>query len=374
MTRPTQARIDLDALRQNYLFARSVHGGRALAVLKADAYGHGAVTCAHALERIADGFAVAFLAEALALRATGIECPILVLEGFFDIQEMREARANDVWVVVHQESQLRMIEEDDSPHDAAPFNVWLKGDSGMRRAGFALTAIAEAHARLQASSRVGDIVLMTHFARADEPEEAATAQQISDFDSATSRLPGLRSLCNSAGVLGWPVAHRDWARPGILLYGVDPMPGGDHGLRPVMTLESRVFAERLLQPGDSLGYGGGFTTKAPMRIGLVAIGYADGYPRHAGTGTPVVVDDCATRLVGRVSMDMLTVDLTDIPNAGIGSRVELWGSQVDVSMVARAAGTVSYELLCGVKRVPLVYQSSQGDSSFTDSSIGALSE
>ena len=353
MARPSRARIDLGALRHNYALARQLHGGRALAVLKSNAYGHGAVRCAQALEGRADGFAVAFLEEALALRAAGIAGPMLVLEGVFEAHELQQIRAHDLWTVVHHEAQLRMIEDAADVHG---LHVWLKADSGMGRAGFALADVAGAHERLQATGRVAEITLMTHFARADEPGHDATARQIAAFDAATAGLPGDRSLCNSAGTLAWPAARRDWARPGILLYGADPMPEPANGLRPVMTLESEVFAVRTLQPGAALGYGGGFVAEKPTRVGLVAIGYADGYPRIAPTGTPVAVDGRPARLIGRVSMDMLTVDLSDLPRAGIGSSVELWGPQVDVNIVARAAGTVSYELLCNVKRVPLVYE------------------
>ncbi|MDP9902972.1 alanine racemase [Variovorax ginsengisoli] len=356
MARPSRARIDLGALRHNYTLARRLHGGRAFAVLKADAYGHGALRCAQALAGLADGWAVAFLEEALALRAGGIDGPILVLEGVFEAHELHDVRAHGLWTVVHHEAQLRMIEAAAAADGAPPLQVWLKADSGMGRAGFALPDMAAAHARLSACPHVGEIVLMTHFARADEPTEAATARQIAAFDAATAGLPGLRSLCNSAGVLGWSGAYRDWARPGILLYGADPMPEPAGGLRPVMTLESQVFAERTLQPGEPLGYGARFVADRPTRVGLVAIGYADGYPRIAPNGTPVAVDGRLARLVGRVSMDMLTVDLTDLPGTGIGSRVELWGAQVDVNTVARAVGTLSYELLCNVKRVPRVYE------------------
>jgi alanine racemase len=352
MTRPSLARIDLDALRHNYARARRLHGGRALAVLKANAYGHGAARCALALAGLADGDAVAILEEALALREAGAVKPILVLEGVFDASELELVRTRGLWTVVHQESQLRMIET--SPRGG--LNVWLKIDTGMHRAGFAPREAAAAHRRLQASGKTDSIALMTHFARADEPGETATARQIAEFDAATIGLPGERSLSNSAGVLAWPAAWRDWARPGIMLYGVDPMPDPGYGLKPVMTLESRVFAVRDLQPGDALGYGGGFVAPEPMRIGMVALGYADGYPRAAPAGTPVAVDGQLSRLAGRVSMDMLTVDLTGLPQAGIGSRVELWGAQVKVGQVAAQAGTIAYELLCNVKRVPLVYE------------------
>lgn len=357
MTRPSRARVDLDALRHNYSLARRMHGGRALAVIKANAYGHGAVRCAEALQDHADGFAVAFLEEAVALRAAGIEGPILVLEGLFDAAELKAARTQNLWIVVHQEAQLRMIEND---RVFGYLEVWLKADSGMGRAGFALADMPSAYARLQATGRVSNITLMTHFARADEPGSDATSRQVAAFNAATAALLGDRSLSNSAGILQWPSARRDWSRPGILLYGADPVPqrgageGGDEQLRPVMTLESEVFAVRTLQSGDALGYGGGFVATEPTRIGLVAIGYADGYPRLATTGTPVAVDGTITRVVGRASMDMLTIDLSRHPGSGIGSRVELWGRHVPVNEVARCAGTISYELLCNVKRVSII--------------------
>ncbi|MDO8693302.1 MAG: alanine racemase, partial [Sheuella sp.] len=180
---------------------------------------------------------------------------------------------------------------------------------------------------------------------------------IDAFDAATADLPGARSLSNSGGILAWPGSRRDWARAGILLYGADPMPVQAHGLIPVMTLQSQVFAVKTIEPGESLGYAGTFTAQVSTRVGLVAMGYADGYPRCAPTGTPIAVDGQMTRTIGRVSMDMLTIDLTDLPQTGIGSKVECWGRQIDINTVARLAGTISYELLCNVKRVPLVYVS-----------------
>jgi len=353
MSRPGRALVDLEALRHNYRLARQMHGGQALAVLKANAYGHGTVRCAQALQPLADGFAVAFLDEARELRAAGMGGPLLVLEGLFDAEEWLSAQALDVWVVVHHAEQLRMLAQ--APV-TVPLQVWLKVDSGMGRAGFAPADVATAYATLQASGKVSDIVLMSHFARADEPASHATALQIATFDSATVGLAGPRSLCNSAGLLAWPEARRDWGRPGIVLYGADPLPApGAAPLRPVMALHSQVFATRTLQVGQPLGYGAHFVAPRTTRVGLVAMGYADGYPRHAPAGTPVAVDGAPTHLIGRVSMDMLTIDLTDLPQAGIGSAVELWGAQVTVNEVAHCAGTIAYELLCNVKRVPLVY-------------------
>jgi alanine racemase len=254
---------------------------------------------------------------------------------------------------VHQESQLQAVEQ--TPLPVGALHVWLKVDSGMHRAGFELDQVSAAHARLSACPSVASITLMTHFARSDEPEIRATQNQIDAFDAATADLPGARSLSNSGGILAWPDSRRDWARAGILLYGADPMPDQAHGLIPVMTLQSQVFAVKTIAPGESLGYGGTFTAQVRTRIGLVAMGYADGYPRCAPTGTPIAVDGQMTRTIGRVSMDMLTIDLTDLPQTGIGSKVECWGRQIDVNTVARLAGTISYELLCNVKRVPLVY-------------------
>lgn len=353
MTRPSQALIDLDALRHNYQTARRLHGQQALAVIKANAYGHGAVRCAQALTPIADGFAVAFAAEAWELRAAGIQKPILILEGCFDQDELIESARLGLWTVIHQESQLQTLLQTTLP--AKSVHVWLKIDSGMHRAGFEPGLATAVHKKLKACPSVSAITLMTHFAQSDEPDVLATQNQIEVFDQATSDLPGARSLSNSGGILAWPQSCRDWARAGILLYGADPMPAQGHGLIPVMTLQSQVFAVKTLVPGESLGYGATFTAQSPTRVGLVALGYADGYPRCAPTGTPVAVDGQLSKIIGRVSMDMLTVDLTDIPQAGIGSVVECWGRQIDINTVAKHAGTISYELLCNVKRVPRIY-------------------
>ena len=350
--RPARALIDLEALRHNYRLARSRHGGRAFAVVKANAYGHGAVECARALAAEADGFAVAFLDEALQLRAAGITHPILLLEGVFDAAELDEVVRHRLWTVVHHDPQIEMIE---SRALSAPLHVWLKVNSGMNRAGFLPDGVRGAWQRLNDTGKVSDIALMTHFARADEPDVATTAEQIAAFDAGTRDLPGLRSLANSSAILGWPDAHRDWGRPGILLYGADPMPEENHGLLPVMTLESQIMAVRDIPAGAVLGYGGRFVAEVPTRVGLVAMGYADGYPRSAPEGTPVAVDGKLTRLIGRVSMDMMTVDLTDLPDAGIGSRVELWGRQISINRIAAGVGTISYELLCNVKRVRFEY-------------------
>ena len=350
--RPTRALIDLDALRYNCLIARNRHKGRAFAVVKANAYGHGAVACAQALSQNTDGFAVAFLEEALVLRNSGIKDPILLLEGVFDPAELLETVRHGFWPVIHHPEQIKMIMGTDLP---APVRIWLKINSGMNRAGLSPADARRTWRQIMASGKVEECGFMSHFARADEPDCDATAQQIHIFDEATKGLPGARSLANSAAILGWPDAHRDWARPGIMLYGADPMPGEGNDLHPVMTLESQVIAVRNIAAGDPVGYGGRFIASRPTRVGLVAIGYADGYPRSAPDGVPVAVDNKLTKLIGRVSMDMITVDLTDLPEAGIGSTVELWGKQVSVNQVAQAAGTIAYELLCNVKRVSFVW-------------------
>lgn len=353
MSRPALATFDLAALRANYAHAKAHHGGKAAATLKANAYGHGAVECAQALAGVADAFAVAFAQEALELREAGIREPILVLEGAFGMDDVELARQHGLWLVVHQEEQLRMLE---SLRGGSPVHAWLKIDTGMHRAGVALDQARDLWQRLAACEQVASTTLMTHLASADEPVKPATQQQLAAFEAATQGLPGPRSVANSAGVLGWKGAHRDWARPGIMLYGADPRGTPSDMLQPVMQLTSEVFAERWIPAGEALGYGGSFIAERPTRVGLVAMGYADGYPRRAHTGTPVAVDGRASRIIGRVAMDMLTVDLTDLPEAGPGSQVELWGRQVSVNDVAAAAGTIAYELLCNVKRVRRVYQ------------------
>ena len=348
MSRPAFAHIDLDALRHNYRFARSRHGGKALAVVKANGYGHGAIRCAHALAPVADGFAVAITEEAVALREAGIEQPILVLEGAFGTDDVDLADQHRLWLVVHEDEQIDMLRAHTPRH---PIPVWLKMDSGMHRAGFFPHAYADAFARLQALPSVGPITLMTHFARADEPDADTTRAQLASFEAATATLPGERSLCNSGAILGWPAAHRQWCRPGIMMYGADPMPTPDADLKAVMTLGSAIIGVRELGVGEPVGYGGRFVTERPTRVGLVAMGYADGYPRTVPDGTPIIVGGQRTRVIGRVSMDMMTVDLTDLPEAGLGTPVECWGPHLNVNVVAQAAGTIAYELLCNVKRV-----------------------
>ena len=353
--RPARALIDLHALRHNYRLARELSGAKALAVIKADAYGHGAVRCALALEAEADGYAVACIEEALELRAAGIKAPILLLEGFFEASELALIAQHDLWCVVHAEWQLEALER--TPV-ARPLCVWLKLDSGMHRVGLHPKDYACAYQRLLASGKVARVVLMSHFARADEAEADSTEAQLAVFEAARQGLAAQTSLRNSPAVLGWPQAKGDWVRPGLMMYGATPfeVPQAQAAkLQPVMTLQSRVISVRELPTGEPVGYGGLFITPRPTRVGVVAMGYADGYPRHAPTGTPVWVAGQASRIIGRVSMDMLCIDLTDAPAAGLGSTVELWGKQVLASGVAQAADTIPYQLFCNLKRVAVEY-------------------
>ena len=353
--RPARALIDLNALRHNYRIARQLSGARALAVIKADAYGHGAVRCAQALEAEADGFAVACIEEALALREAGIKAPVLLLEGFFEASELALIVQHDLWCVVHSLWQLEAIEQ---TRLAAPINVWLKLDSGMHRVGLHPKDYQAAYQRLQASGKVAKIVLMSHFARADELDSDASNEQVAVFQAARQGLNAEISLRNSPALLGWPQIPSDWGRPGIMLYGATPFetPNAEADrLQPVMTLKSRVISVRELPAGEPVGYGARFISPRPTRVGVVAMGYADGYPRHAPTGTPVVVAGKRSQLIGRVSMDMLCIDLTDVPEAGLGSPVELWGKRVLASEVAAQAGTIPYQIFCNLRRVPLIY-------------------
>ena len=358
--RPARALIDLQALRHNYQLARDVSGARALAVIKADAYGHGAVRCAQALQDAADGFAVACIEEALQLREAGISGPILLLEGFFDADELPLIQQHELWCVVHSAWQLEAIER--SPINR-PLTVWLKMDSGMHRVGLHPAEYQAAYQRLLASGKVAKVVLMSHFARADELDCPRSDEQLAVFQQASQGIVAEVSLRNSPAVLGWPqLGYKelpsDWVRPGIMLYGATPFEQSQAvaaRLQPVMTLESKIISVRELPAGEPVGYGARFISQRPTRVGVVAMGYADGYPRHAPSGTPVAVDGQLSQLIGRVSMDMLTVDLTDLPQTGLGSRVELWGKQVLASDVASQAGSIPYQLFCNLRRAPLLY-------------------
>jgi len=354
--RPAQALIDLEALRHNYRLARRLGGGKALAVIKADAYGHGAVACARALEAEADGFGVACIEEALELRRAGITKPVLLLEGFFDAAELPLIVEHGLWTAVASQWQVDALA---AFRTEAVLTVWLKLDSGMHRLGLSVDDFRAAHARLSALPQVGPMVLMSHFARADELDSARTQEQVDTFARAIDGLAGETSLCNSPALLGWPQVRSDWVRPGLMLYGADPLypQPSPHAaqLRPVMTLQSRVIAVREIGVGEPLGYGARFVAEKPTRVGVVAMGYADGYPQFAPNGTPVLIDGVPGQLIGRVSMDMLTVDLSDHPQAGLGSVVQLWGNAPTLSELAPRCNTSAYRLPCSLKRAEKIY-------------------
>ena len=353
MSRPAAAHINLSAFRHNYRVAKQMHGGKALAVIKANAYGHGAVQCAKAIEGEADGFAVACLEEALQLRQAGIKNPILLLEGFFEAAELPEIVANDLWLVIHAQWQVDIFL---AAKLAKPVQVWLKMDSGMHRVGLSPTEYPLTLMRLAGHANVAKMVCMSHFANADNLANEHTKQQITIFQQTVQNL-GIEeiSLANSAAILGWPQSYRNWSRPGIMLYGADPLMTADTKLLAVMQLTSTIISIRHIKKGESIGYGSMFTAEKDTAVGVVACGYADGYPRSASNVAPAAVDGVLTKLIGRVSMDMLFVDLTDIVSAKIGSIVELWGDQVLANDVAKAAGTIAYELFCNVKRVQFHY-------------------
>lgn len=346
MSRPIQARISLAALRHNYATAkRAAPLSRVLAVVKANAYGHGVERASRALGD-ADGFATLELESAALLRERHQEKPVLLLEGFFEAQELQFIAERSIATSVHCEEQLQMLE---AATVRQPLDLWLKINTGMNRLGFPLARVAGALERMRASRKARSITLMTHFATADG--EPGIREQMKRFSEATRGITLPRSVANTAAIFAHPGSHMDYARLGIGLYGATPFADRSAaalGLQPAMTLTSEVIAIQQLQPGDLVGYGASFRCERPMRLGVVACGYADGYPRHAPTGTPVVVEGVRTQTAGRISMDMITVDLTSVPQARVGSAVELWGEQLPVDDVATAAGTVGYELLCAV--------------------------
>ncbi|MDH4284621.1 MAG: alanine racemase, partial [Gallionellaceae bacterium] len=318
MPRPIQARIDLSALEHNLQVTRRASSARIMAVVKAAAYGHGLLPVAEALGA-ADGFALLDLRDAIRLREAGFRQTILLLEGFFTPDDIFPAVEHDFSCVIHHAHQLPML--DASPRRGA-LRVWLKVNTGMNRLGFAPSDVPAVMEKLKNHPAVRDITLMTHFSHADEAE--GVAAQVELFNTLAASYRTARSLANSAALLRYPSTHADWVRPGIMLYGASPFAettAQQLGLRPAMTLHSRIISVREIAAGDRIGYGGTFCTQGPMRIGVVACGYADGYPRHAPTGTPVLVEGQRTRTLGRVSMDMLSVDLSALPSAGIGSSV-----------------------------------------------------
>lgn len=346
MSRPTQITIDLSALRHNLKQIRRIAPGRSvLAMVKSNAYGHGLERIARALPD-AEALGVACLEEGAQLRQAGIKNPIVLMEGLFRPEELARAVEGQFTLIVHHQSQVEMLES--YPH-IEPITVWLKIDTGMHRLGFAPKMVKEMYHRLMRCSAVKKpIGLMTHFAESDAVDKAPTQNQIEMFNEITKDLEGPRSLANSGGILGWPSAHGDWVRPGIMLYGASPIAnrhGGEFGLKPVMSFTSEIIAIHNLKKGERVGYGGTWTCTEDMRVGVVAIGYGDGYPWHANNGTPMLVNGEICPLVGRVAMDMLNVDLRNQPQAQIGDPVVLWGSELPVEVIASHSHTIGYELL-----------------------------
>jgi alanine racemase len=352
MTRPIRATIDPAALRHNHDVARRYAGdARLWSVVKANAYGHGLARVADALADVADGFALVELAGAVALRDAGIRQPILMLEGFYAADELATYAEYDLTSVVHSLAQVDVFRRYALP---VRLPVYLKLNTGMNHLGLNPDDLDLALSLLMPCA--GAISLMTHFADADG--ETGVSEQAARFDAMRKGRGLSVSLANSAALLRFAETRGDWARPGIMLYGCSPFPemrsAEAIGLQPVMTLSSELIAIRDISAGDHVGYGGIFAATAPMRIGIVACGYADGYPRHAPTGTPILVDGHRTRTLGRVSMDKLCVDLCDLPGADVGTPVTLWGEGLSADEVAMPAGTVSYELFCAVAaRVPV---------------------
>ena len=325
-----------------------------MAVVKANAYGHGLVATALCLAD-ADAFAVARLDEALALRGAGVRKPIVLLEGVFDAVQLQEAARQNLEIVVHEREQLSLLENFSG---AYRFAVWLKIDTGMNRLGFRPQQAAAVLGELVAlDDRLLDIRLMTHFASADEADDSLTAQQLSRFDELVQGRKLARSLANSAAVFAHPASHADWIRPGLALYGVSPFPekvGSTLGLTPAMRLVSTVIAVREVSAGESVGYGAAWRAARDSKVAILAGGYGDGLPRSLPNGTPVLVRGQRAQLVGRVSMDMIAVDVSTIEGVSVGDTALLWGPELPVEEIAAHAGTISYELLCGVsQRVPV---------------------
>lgn len=355
MRSPIRAEVSAAALRHNLArVRREAPASRILAVVKANAYGHGLVDTARCLAG-ADAFGVARLTEALALRAAGVRAPVLLLEGVFDAEAQDEAARHGLDIVVHCDEQLALLAA--APATQA-FVVWLKVDTGMNRLGFRPERVAGVLEHLDAlGTRVRAVRLMTHFACADEADNSSTLRQLQRFNEIDADGRRERSICNSAGVFSQPAAHAQWVRPGLALYGVSPFPellGMQLGLEPAMRLVSTVIAVREVRQGEGVGYGGTWRAGCDSRVAIIGAGYGDGLPRGLPFGTPVLLGGRRAGIVGRVSMDMLAVDVTRLPPVAVGDPAVLWGAELPVEEVAAHAGTIPYELLCGVsQRVPL---------------------
>jgi alanine racemase len=327
-----------------------------MAVIKADAYGHGVVPVSKALQD-ADAFGLARLQEAIAMRNAGVTKPLVLLEGVFTAEQLQVAAQQDVEIVVHSDEQVQMLE---SFGEAHRFTVWLKLDSGMHRLGFAPEGFEAAYQRLKKLSCVRELRLMTHLASADQLETPQTIEQIARFESVIQNKADQRSIANSAGVIAWPNAHADWVRPGLMLYGISPIEersAESLGLVPVMTLTTEIIAVQNVRAGESVGYNARWRASRDSRIAIAAIGYGDGYPRNMPSGTPVVVNAERATIAGRVSMDMIAIDVTDIGSVKLGDPVTLWGKGLPTELIAKHAQTNAYELVCRInERVSAVWE------------------
>ena len=357
--RPTKAMIRLGDIANNYQVAsRLAPASQSIAVIKANAYGHGMVEVARTLQSVVPVFAVALMEEAFQLRDAGIERPILVLQGINGAADIGESVENDFWLLLHEQQQIDWLL---SANLSSPVNVWLKVDTGMHRLGFATRELERLCAELLSSSNIhNNVVLCTHLACADDLEDPMTREQVRMIRSCSRKQNLSMSIANSAGILFWPESHAQWNRPGYMLYGLCPtgaFESGSHGLRPAMTMSSEIIAIRKVKPGEGVGYGQDWIASRNSTIGTIPIGYGDGYPRHAPSGTPVLVNGKRVALTGRVSMDAISVDLTDLETVEVGDPVELWGQNLCVNELASIAGTIGYELLAGLTgRVPTFYE------------------
>lgn len=348
--RATTATIHLDALRHNLKKVRALAPrSKVMAVVKADGYGHGLERVALALSG-ADAFGVATLTDAERVRRAGLRHRVVLLSGFDEPADLAAVRELGIDCVLHHESQLALLERQPA---AGPLSLWIKLDTGMHRLGFDPTQARRVYERLRALPQVAELRWMTHFACADDGDRERTEAQMARFREAIGDLPGERSLANSAAVQAFAASHGDWIRPGGMLYGLSTFhrrTGRDLGLKPAMSLSTRLVSVQVVAAGEAVGYGASWTAAHATRVGIAAVGYGDGYPRHAPAGTPVRVAGQSGRVVGRVSMDLLAIDLSAAPAAEVGSEVLLWGPELPVEQVAEAAGTIAYELVCGVTR------------------------
>ena len=357
--RPTSAIIRLNAITENFRTAcRLAPGSNNVAVIKANAYGHGAIEAARVLQDEAPAFAVAFFEEAVRLRDAGITRPILILQGTLGDENVTEAAARDFWLMLNNHQQIGQVL---SAKSTRPVRAWLKVETGMHRLGLEPEEVESACEALTSSGNIQpDLVLCTQLACADDLASPVTKQQVDRLSSFAAKHKLPLSIANSAAIMALPESHAQWNRPGYMLYGNSPFAtagSNKERLLPAMTVVSKIMAIREVAPGDGVGYGLDWVAQRQSKIGIVPIGYGDGYPRHAPGGAPVLVSGVRVPLAGRVSMDMISVDLTDHHGAGIGDSVELWGKNLGVNEVASSAGTIGYELLSGLTgRLPRVYQ------------------